>query len=317
MANGMHATTPTANPWRPTREVEWIVGTPPGGGQDRPARTLARIMAEAGIVEVPMKITNIAGKGGGNAWDALRARAGDAHVLSISASPLINNRIQGVSDFDHEGCTPLANLYTEYLAFIVRVDSPLQHARDLLAQLKADPAGLSVALATAVGSTNHLAMGKIVQHLGGDPRKLPLRVFDSALYAVDDVLAGNAALGVISSVSTRKALTEGKARVLAVSSPTRMAGAFASAPTWQELSVPCVMGQWRGVIGAPGIGAAEVAYWGQAFAAGLDHAEWKAELAANSWSDQFLTGEALREFLQAERVMAASLLHALGLVGPG
>ncbi len=316
MANGTHAASNSSGAWRPSREIEWMVGTPPGGGQDRPARTLARIMTGAGIVDVPMKITNIAGKGGGNAWDALRARAGDAHVLSISASPLVNNRILGVSAFDHEGSTPLANLYTEYLAFIVRADSPIQNARDLLDRLRTAPTELPVALATAVGSTNHLAIGKIVQHLGGDPRKLPLRVFDSALYAVDDVLAGNAPLGVISSVSTRKALTEGKARVLAVSAPTRMAGAFSSAPAWRELSIPCVMGQWRGVIGAPGIAAAEVAFWEQTFAAGIDHAEWKAELAANSWSDQFLTGAALREFLAAERALAADMLQALGLVGP-
>ena len=74
---------PTA--WRPTREVEFIVGTPPGGGQDRPARTLMRILEAARLVDVPMKLTNLPGNGGGHAWDALRARAGDPHVLSISA----------------------------------------------------------------------------------------------------------------------------------------------------------------------------------------------------------------------------------------
>jgi putative tricarboxylic transport membrane protein len=237
-------------------------------------------------------------------------------VWSISATPLVSNRILGVSDFDYADCSPLANLYTEYLAFIVRADSPLQDGGALLARLKADPAALPVALATAVGSTNHLAMGKIVQHLGGDPQRLQLRVFDSALYAVDDVAAGNAPLGVISSVSTVKALQAGTVRALAVSSPARMAGAFAGVPTWQEWSVPCVMGQWRGVLGAPGISAAQTAYWQQALTAAVNHAEWKAELAANSWSDQFLTGAALRAFLDGERALATTLLRALGLVKP-
>lgn len=300
--------------WRPSREVEMIVGTPAGGGQDRPARMLLRILAAAGIVDVPMKVTNIGGKGGGNAWDALRTRAGDGHVLSISAPPLVNNRILGVSDFDYEECPPLANLYTEYLAFIVRADSPLKDAHALLAQLKADPAALTVALATAVGSTNHLAMGTIVRHLGGDPRQLQLRVFESALHAVDDVVAGNAPLGVISAVSTRKALAAGAVRLLAVSSPERMGGEFAAAPTWHELSVPCVMGQWRGVLGAPGIGAAETAYWEQALAAAVRHPDWTAELAANSWSDQFLSGAALRAFLDGERALTGELLRALGLL---
>lgn len=317
MVDTTAALSSAAQGWRPSQPVELIVGTPPGGGQDRPARTLMRILAAAGIVDVPMKLTNIAGKGGGNAWDALRARAGDPHVLSISASPLINNRILGVSDFDYEVCPPLANLYTEYLAFIVRADSPLHDAGALLERAKADPAALPVALATAIGSTNHLAMGKVVQHVGGDPQRLQLRVFDSALYAVDDVVAGHAPVGVISAVSTRKALAAGAVRVLAVSAPARMAGAFAAIPTWQELSVPCIMGQWRGVLGAPGITAAHTAYWETALGAAVAHPDWKAELAANSWSDQFLTGAPLRVFLDGERVIAAGMLRALGLVKAG
>ncbi len=57
---------PTAAVWQPSGPVEFIVGTPPGGGQDRPARTLIRIMQSAGLVGVPMKVSNIPGKGGGN-----------------------------------------------------------------------------------------------------------------------------------------------------------------------------------------------------------------------------------------------------------
>jgi putative tricarboxylic transport membrane protein len=305
---------PTTPAWRPTQEVELIVGTPPGGGQDRPARTLMRVLAEAKLVEVPMRLTNIAGKGGGKAWDALRARAGDPHVLSISAPPLLSNRILGVSDFDHTALTPLANLYTEYLAFIVPADSPIHSAGQLLAQLKADPGSLSISLATAIGSTNHIALGQLLRHVKADPRALKLRVFDSAPYAVDDVVAGNAQLGVISAVSARKALEAGKARVLVVSAPEPLGGVFASAPTWTSLSVPCVIGQWRGVLGAPGIADEHVAYWTRALTAAVQNAEWKDELSANSWSADFMTGGKVRAYLDSERDFVDCMLRALGLV---
>lgn len=301
--------------WHPTQSVEFIAGTPPGGGQDRPARTLMRIMQSAGLVDVPMKITNITGKGGGKAWDALRARAGDPHVLSISATPLLSNRIQGISDYDHTALTPVANLYTEYLAFIVPAASSLHDARTLLATLVADPTAMKVSLATAIGTTNHVALGQLLMHAGADPRKLNLRVFDSALYAVDDVVAGNAQLGVISAVSARKALEAGTVRVLAVSSPERLAGAFAGAPTWCELDVPCVLGQWRGVLGAPGIADEHVAYWIAVLGKVLEHSEWQQELAANCWSAEFITRKALRTFLDNECAFSAKMLRALGLVG--
>lgn len=301
--------------WQPTREIELIVGTPPGGGQDRPARTLMRALVSAKRVKVPMRLSNIAGKGGGNAWDALRARAGDPHVLSISSLPLLSNRILGISDFDHAALTPLANLYSEYLAFIVPANSAIRSAAQMYDLLKANPGATPIALATAIGSTNHIALGQLLSHAGADPRALKLRVFDSALYAVDDVVAGNAQVGVISAVSARKALESGTARVLAVSAPARLGGVFAEAPTWTELAVPCIIGQWRGVMGAPGIEAAHIEFWAQALAAAVESSEWKDDLAANSWSADFMSGAKLRTFLDAERDFVDGMLRALGLIG--
>src|ERR1700704_5409153 len=53
--------------WRPQHDIELIAGTPAGGGQDRPARVLIDLLKD--LVGVPIKLTNIAGRGGGNGWD--------------------------------------------------------------------------------------------------------------------------------------------------------------------------------------------------------------------------------------------------------
>jgi putative tricarboxylic transport membrane protein len=301
--------------WRPSNEVELIVGTPPGGGQDRPARALMKVMASAGIVTVPMRLSNIVGKGGGSAWDALRTRGGDPHVLSINSGPLLSNRMLGVSDYDHTAFTLLANLYTEYLAFIVRADSPLCDAAALLDQLKTNAGGLQISLATAIGSTNHIALGHVMKHLGRDPKSLKLRVFDSALYAVADVLEGNAQVGVISAVSAVKAIKEGRARVLAVTAPARMGGVFADAPAWTQLGVPCAIGQWRGIMGGAGMTAAQIAFWEQAFAAATARAEWHAELETNYWTNTFMGAAKARAFLDAECESLDRMLRELGVVG--
>ena len=138
--------------WRPTREIELIAGTPAGGGQDRPARALIRILQSRKLIDVPVKLTNIPGKGGCNGWDYLRQHAGDAHVLAISSPTLITNRQLGVADFDHAALTPLANLYTEYIAFVVRTDSPILTSADFMNRLARDTARCRIALATAIGT---------------------------------------------------------------------------------------------------------------------------------------------------------------------
>jgi putative tricarboxylic transport membrane protein len=298
--------------WRPTQEVEFIVGTPPGGGQDRPARALMKVMAEAGIVTVPMKVSNVVGKGGGAAWDALCSHNGDPHVLSINSGPLLTNKILGVSDYDHTAFAPIANLYTENLVFIVPGASPIRDTKDFLERMKGDPRDFVISFATAYGSTNHLALAKIMQHLGRDPKTLNLRVFDSALYAVADVAEGKAQAGVISAVSAVKAMQAGTVRAIAVTAPTRMGGVFASTPAWEELNVPCTMGQWRGFMGGAGMTAAQIAFWENAFALATQRPEWQVELDANYWTHDFMGADSARRFLDGEYAFLEGMLRGLG-----
>lgn len=307
----------TTSNWQPTREVEIIVGTPPGGGQDRPARALMKVLTNAGLVRVPMKLSNVVGKGGGAAWDALLAHGGDPHVLSINSGPLLANRILGVSDYDHTAFTPLANLYSENLVFIVPEASPVRDAQGLLARLQSNAADFVVAFATAIGSTNHIALGQIMQHLGRNPQTLNLRVFDSALYAVADVAEGKAAAGVISAVSAVKAMEAGQVRALAVTASQRMGGVFANTPTWTELNVPCAVGQWRGIMGGAGMSADQIAYWEQAFAQATTRDEWQVELAANYWTHDFKSAAGARAFLDGDYAFLQRMLRELGVAPVG
>ena len=54
--------------WRPQHAVEIVAGTPPGGGLDRVARALAKTIAEARLLEVPVEVVNIPGDGARRTW---------------------------------------------------------------------------------------------------------------------------------------------------------------------------------------------------------------------------------------------------------
>ena len=158
--------------WQPRQEIELVAGTPAGGGQDRPARALLQVLAAEGLIDVPARLTNIPGRGGGNAWDHLARHTGNPHVVAINSPTLITNRQLGVSDFDDRALTPLATLYTEYIAFLVRADSAISDGAALLARLRR-PADITIAMATARGNTNHMALGRLARHAGADPRAKP------------------------------------------------------------------------------------------------------------------------------------------------
>ena len=300
--------------WQAERDIELIAGTPAGGGQDRPARALIARLEAGNLVGQAIKLTNIPGKGGGNGWDYLRTQRGNPHVLAINSPTIITNRHLGVSDFDHGALTPLANLYTEYIAFVVRADSPIRNGHDFMQRIAADTAGCRIALATALGNTNHMALAQVTRHAGGRIDALRINVFDSALYAVDDVIAQRAEVAAITAVSAAPALADGRLRAIAVSAPQRLSGPYADTPVWKELGVDCVIGTWRGVIGATDITPAQIQYWRQVLRSATAAPEWAAVLAEQYWGDTWLDGDALNRFLDQEGLALGAQLQGLGLV---
>jgi putative tricarboxylic transport membrane protein len=140
-----------------------------------------------------------------------------------------------------------------------------------------------------------------------------IRVFDSALDAVADVVTGNADIAAVTAASVVQALDAGRLRALAVSSPERLAGVFANVPTWHELGVPCVVGAWRGVHGARNIERDAVAYWTEVLSDVTRAQSWRDALARQYWTPLLITGEALAKHLAREHAMFAEMLAELGL----
>ena len=299
---------------RPTREVEIVAGTPPGGGQDRPARALIEVLEKHNLVGQPVKLTNIPGRGGGNAWDYLRTKTGDPHVLAINSPTIISNKLLGVSDLDYAALTPLANLYTEYPIFIVRANSPIADVAELVRRLKADAGGVRIALATAIGNTNHIALARLTRHAGGDVKALKIDVFDSARYAIAHVVDNKAELGVITAVSAVPELTAGTLRTVTLSGPQRLSGLFKDVPTLLESGVDCKIGMWRGLIAPAGLQPEAIAFWERTLAVATATAEWQAELEKKYWANTYMAGAQERAFLDDERAQMTSALDELGLL---
>jgi putative tricarboxylic transport membrane protein len=301
-------------PWAPERAVEIAAGTSLGGGLDRVARALVEVITEAKLLDVPVSVLNVPGDGARRVWGHLDRHPGDGHLVSISSPNLTTDHLTGLATFDHSRYTPIATLVTEYIAFAVPADSPLRRGQDLLDRFASNSASVTVALSTALGNPNHIAVAKLTQHAGGDINAPCIRVFDTALDAVADVAEGRADVGAVTAASVLKELAAGRVRLLAISAPARLAAPFADIPTWTEQSVDCVVGAWRGVTGPSGLDRAEVTFWERLLADVTRDARWQGALARNCWSPMVLDGAALHAYLAQEQDEMQALLGELGLL---
>jgi putative tricarboxylic transport membrane protein len=301
--------------WQPQQTVQIVAGTPPGGGLDRVARALAKAVVQAGVLDVPVEIVNVPGDGARRAWTHLVDKhAGDGHVIAISSPNLTTDYLVGIANFEHTKYTPIATLVTEYIAFAVRADARLKTGADLIGPLGSAPREVTVALSTALGNPNHVALAKLTRAAGGDVNAPSIRVFDSALDAVADVVAGKAQVCAVTAASVLAELAAGRLRVLAISAPARLAGPFASVPTWQEQGIDCVIGAWRGVSGPAGLAPAKVRFWEGVIKAATAQPVWQQELARLNWSPMLRVGDDLHAALARERAEFVATLRELGLL---
>jgi putative tricarboxylic transport membrane protein len=306
--------------WKPEHAIRIIAGTPPGGGLDRVARALDKAIAAESFVAmgslgVPIEVVNVPGGGARKAWtDLVDKHSGDGHVIAVSSPNLTTDYLVGASDFEHSKYTPVATLITEYIAFAVRSDSATATGADFLKRLGPGASPPTVALSTARGNPNHIALAKLSRHAGGDVNAPAIRVFDSALTAVADVVAGHAEICAVTAASVLAELAAGRIRVLGISAPERLGGAFAATPTWQEQGADCVIGAWRGITGPPGLTPAQIAYWENVLRAATAQPIWGEELSRLSWSPMYQDGKALHAFLANERAEFVTTLGELGLL---
>jgi putative tricarboxylic transport membrane protein len=302
-----------AQSWKPSRHVELIAPSAAGGGSDTVARLVQRVLQENRIVEAPLNVVNKAGAGGTLAWSALNQSAGDGHHIAISTANLLTNHISGKSTLAHTDLTPLAQLFSEYAGIAVRPDSPIKTARELVEQLRRDPAKLSAAVGTTLGSVGHIALALTTKAAGNDAKKLKAVVFPGAGNALTALLGGHVDLMASPLSNLVPHAADGKIRILAVAAPKRLGGALAQTPTLREHDTPVDVDNLRGVIGPKSMTAAQIAYWETAFRNMTATPQWRSSLEKNLWEGSFTGAEGSAKALKTQYEEMRAGMAELGL----
>ena len=305
-----------AQSWKPEKNVELIVGSGPGGGIDRTARTIQRIWQGKHLFAAPSAVVNKPGGSGNIGYTYLSTHSGDGHYVAVSTATLLTNHIQGVSRLNYTDFTPLALLSTEPLMLSARADSPLRNGRDVVERLKKDPAALSIAIGSVTGGPNHIAIARVLKAGGVDVRKLKTVVFKSGTESVIALMGGHVDLAAGAPEQGLPHVQSAKIRVLAIGAPQRLGGPFANVPTWKELGLDVLTDTWRGLIGAKGMSEGQIAFWNQTLARTVATDEWKQDVAKHMWSETFRNSAETRKYLDGEYRELKAMLSELGFTKP-
>jgi putative tricarboxylic transport membrane protein len=301
-----------AQAWSPQRNVEIVVGSAPGGSNDRTARQVERFLTEKKLVNVTLSVVNRSGGGSNIAFAYVNQRPADGHTLLIGTTALLSNHILGLSKISYQDFTPIASLFNDYTVYAVNAAAPIATGKDLAGRLK-DPNSVATGFATTLGSHNHVAAGLLVKALGGNARDLKAVAFKGSAEAITALLGGHIELVTTAAGNAAPHVAAGRMRVVAVGAPKRLGGALSTVPTWREQGVDVVIGGWRAIMGPKGLTPAQVAYWEGVLRKATEVPEWQSDLEKNYWTDDFVTSAQFRKDLEKDYAEMKAVLMDLGL----
>jgi putative tricarboxylic transport membrane protein len=282
-----------ASAYTPTRPIEVVVHTGPGGGSDLLARAVAQMIEKERLLPVRMQVVNKTGGGGAVAAAYLAEKTGDENTIGFFTGVWLTGPLTSKeAKVTLRDLTPIARLVLEPALIAVKADAPYKTLGDFIAAAKEHPGQLKQSGGSVTSRDN--VVRQLLQKATG--ARWAFISFPGGGERIAALLGGHVDMMVIEPEEAGEHIRAGNMRVLAQVNDTRLP-AFPQVPTLKEagFAVP-VVPQVRGVVAPPNIPAQNVAYWEDVFRRLTRTASWRKFLADNQFEDGYQNAAELTKF---------------------
>ncbi|TXR57867.1 Bug family tripartite tricarboxylate transporter substrate binding protein [Quadrisphaera setariae] len=288
--------------------LEIMAPADPGGGWDQTARAMGSAI-EADDLAKSVQVSNVGGAGGTVGLAELKNERSE-DFLMVMGLVMVGAVETNKSQATLEDTTPLARLTSEDEIIVVPANSPYQTIADLVAAMKSEGRGVSIAGGSAGGTDNILA-GMLAQEAGVPASDLNYIAYSGGGESLAALLGNQVSAGISGVGEYAKQVEAGELRALAVSGAERVDGV--DAPTLKEAGYDIEFTNWRGVVAPPGI-SEEAEEKLEALVDDMHGSKaWTDLVATNGWTDDYLSGEEFETFLGEEQTRIAGVLKEIGL----
>ncbi|HWP34763.1 MAG TPA: tripartite tricarboxylate transporter substrate binding protein [Thermodesulfobacteriota bacterium] len=296
--------------FEPSRPVEVVVHSGPGGGSDLFARAIAEMVQKERLLGHRLVVQNKTGGSGAVAMAYLMEKKGDTHTIGFFTSTwVVTPLTRAEAKVTLHDLTPIARLALEPSAAVVRTDSPYRSLKEFVEAAKKNPGQLRQAggSVTSVDNLFRLLIQKatgaqwtFVSFPGGGERTAAL-------------LGGHADIMLTQPQELGEHIRAGSVRVVAALTERRLA-AFPDVPTVKEqgIDIP-ILTQARGVLAPPGVPEEVVRYWEGLFERLLKTASWKKYLQEEGLEEAYLNSRQLARSWDEEHRLMRNVLTEAGV----
>jgi len=281
----------------------------PGGGWDGLGRAIEQASRAAGLVG-SFQFENVGGAGGTVGLPRfVSQRRGRGDAIMVGGAVMVGAVIANRTPVGLKDVTPIARMTSEPGVIVVPANSEFRDLAAFTAALRANPGAVSVGGGSA-GGIDHITLGLILKGLGRNAREASYVAFAGGGPAQAAILGAQVRAGISGVSEFAEQIKAGRMRALATTGETR---SLDGVPTLKESGIDIVLGNWRGVFGAPGITAAQRTALVDYMIALHASPGWREIVARQGWDDAFLSGQAFVDFLAKDEADTGQVLRDIGL----
>jgi putative tricarboxylic transport membrane protein len=295
--------------FKPSKSVEVVVHTGPGGGSDLFARAIADLLQKEKLVSQRLQVVNKSGGGSAVAMSYLAEKKGETHTIGFFTGVWVTNPLTTAeANVTIKDLTPVARLVLEPAVIVVKADSPYKNMKDFVEAAKKSPNQLRQSGGSVTSRDNLVRL--LIQKATGT--QWTFISFPSGGERLSNLLGGHVQMMVIEPQEAGEQIRAGNLRVIASVTEKRLAS-LPDVPTINEqgIDVPLIP-QARGVLAPPAARREVVQYWEGVFDRFVKTATWKQYVEQNQFEDGYLKGPALSKFFDDLTVQMRDVLKEAG-----
>ncbi|MCC7485197.1 MAG: tripartite tricarboxylate transporter substrate binding protein [Burkholderiales bacterium] len=289
----------------PKGGIDMTVLFPAGTSADVTARVLAQGMSrQLGVNVLPV---NRPGAGGAIGYKFLASQKPDGHAIVWNSNSISTSYHMGQSSLDYRSFESVARVLVESVVVAVRSESKWKSLKDLIADAKSRPDGITVAN-SGVGSHTHLSAVALFKAANAEVTHVPY----AASQIIPNLMGGHVDVVVQFPGALASHVQAGRVRLLVALSSQRDP-VFPDVPTARDLGFDLALDAWRGVAAPKGTPAATIAVLEKAIRATVQSPEFAAATEKLYVRPAFLPSAEFHKMIATEDAYLARIMEQVGL----
>lgn len=302
--------------WEPNRPVQFIVPAGTGGGADQMARVIQGIASKYSLMRQPIVVVNKAGGAGAEGFLEAKSARGNPHMLIITLSNLFTTPLATGVPFNWRDLTPIKMMALDEFVLWVNAQSPWQNVAQFVEAAKASRLRMG---GTGSKQEDQIITAALTRAIGAPFNYVPFRGGGEVAVQLVGRHIDSTVNNPIEAVTHWRS---GALRPLCVFDSQRLSGtekmtetmAWRDIPTARESGLDVEYLMLRGIMGAPGITPAQVAFYVDLLTRVRETPEWRELMTQGAFNTSTMTGEPFRAWLEREETRHRALMQEAGFL---